>query len=91
MFLFAGRDSATGKHQIQPFPMVQEVPTGTVNGSNTDFTLALAPTNAASLLVFLDGLIVPSTLWSINLGTKVLTFTTAPASGQSVYVVYVKD
>lgn len=64
----------------------REVPSGTVNGSNVTFTLAFTPDDANAIHIFLDGLL--ETAYSIT-GTTI-TFTTAPALGQSVYVTYTK-
>lgn len=60
-------------------------PSGTINGSNTNFTITHTP-KANSLLVFVDGVL--DTNYTFNSGTKTITFTTAPAVGQSVYVSY---
>jgi hypothetical protein len=64
----------------------KEIPSGTVNGSNTVFTLAFTPDDPNGVRVFLDSLI--ETAFSIS-GTTI-TFTTAPALGQSVYCTYTK-
>jgi hypothetical protein len=63
-----------------------ETPTGTVNGSNTSFTLAFTPDDPAGVRVFLDGL--RETAFSLS-GTTI-TMTTAPATGQSLTVDYTK-
>lgn len=70
--------------------LTQEVPSGTVNGSNTVFTLAFTPDSSASVDVFVDYLIcAPTTHYSIS-GTTI-TFVSAPALGQKVFVVYAKS
>lgn len=68
----------------------QEVPAGTVNGSNTVFgPLANNPASAAAVDVYLDGLIqILGTDFTFNTGTNEITFAVAPATGQSVYCVY---
>ena len=67
----------------------QEVPSGTVNGSNTAFTLSSEPTASKSLLLFLNGLsLVQGVDYTIS--TTSITMTTAPANGQSLYAWYVK-
>ena len=67
----------------------QEVPSGTVNGSNTNFTLSQTPYSAKAVIVFLDGIVQTFTTdWSIS-GTT-LTFVTAPAAGQKPYVWFLR-
>lgn len=72
------------------FANVFEVPSGTVNGSNVTFTLTYTPiTNSVS--VYLDGFI--QTVGGENdytISTATITFTTAPAKGQTVTVSYIK-
>lgn len=63
-----------------------EVPSGSVNGSNVTFTLAFTPDDANAVNVYLDGIL--ETAYSLS-GTTI-TFTTAPANGQSVLVNYTK-
>jgi hypothetical protein len=64
----------------------QETPAGVTNGVNTNFVLSTTPVDANNVEVFLDGLIVPSTLWS--LAGMTITFVTAPSFGQDVYASY---
>jgi hypothetical protein len=66
----------------------QEVPTGTVNGVNDEFTLATVPTYASSLQVFLNGLIQRQGVDYGIIGDTI-TFTDAPALGQRVYAIYI--
>lgn len=63
----------------------QEVPTGTINGTNKDFVTTFVPM-AGTLLVFVDKVL--DTNFTYNNGTKTITFTTAPLVGQDVYAVY---
>lgn len=64
-----------------------EVPTGTINGTNTSFTLANNPDPDASLELELDGLtLVKDTHYTLS-GTTV-TLTSAPASGQTLFARY---
>jgi hypothetical protein len=73
---------------IPKYPVIrQEAATGVVDGSNTVFTLSLPPLNAASTVVLVDGTVEPGSGWSLA-GNQV-TFTTAPAPGQQVYVWYI--
>lgn len=68
---------------------VDETPSGTVNGSNTAFTLSQTPFDSSdSVQVFLNGIKRDRvTEWTIS-GTTI-TFVTAPALGQSVRVNYI--
>lgn len=69
--------------------IVQETPSGTINGSNTSFSLANTPGSNSSVQVHLDGvLLVQGTDYTISSAT--ISMTTAPALGQSLYVVYAK-
>jgi hypothetical protein len=65
----------------------QEVPTGTIDNSNTAFTLANTPTSAASVKLYLDGLIqVQGTDYTI--AGAAITMTVAPNFGQTLYADY---
>jgi hypothetical protein len=65
----------------------QEQLTGTVNGSNTAFTLPHTPGDGNEVKIFIDGVYqYPTTDYTIS-GTSV-TFVTAPASGSTVYAAY---
>lgn len=66
----------------------QEVPSGTINGVNTDFVVVNTPQYSDAVFVYLDGAIVPKSRYSVNLGTKTVSFTTAPSNAQDVYIVY---
>jgi hypothetical protein len=67
----------------------QEVPTGTVNGVNTDFTLSALPHSDDGTLVFINS--IPQVLGTdFTISTQTISFTTAPVTGQQVYVFYVK-
>lgn len=67
----------------------QEVPSGTINGSNKAFTLTYTPDEAASVVVFLDGIVQRLTTDYTFSGTTI-TFVSAPAVGQDLYCVYQK-
>lgn len=68
---------------------IQEVPAGTVNGSNTVFTLSQTPIEADAVLVLVNGIVRKKTTeWSISGAT--VTFVTAPALAQIVEVQYVQ-
>lgn len=67
----------------------QEVPSGTINGSNKVFTLANTPDDPLSLELFLDGLKQrPTTDYTISGST--ITFVNAPALAQDIYAYYQK-
>lgn len=67
----------------------QAIPTGSVNGSNVNFTLPFTPYSDAAMLVFIDAIPkVITTEWTRS-GTT-LTFATAPAAGQQVYVWFLR-
>lgn len=69
---------------------VQEVPSGTVNGSNTAFTISTAPREVDAVQVFIDGIRQRKTTdYSIS-GTTI-TFVTAPVTDQYVYVEYFQN
>ena len=59
---------------------------GTGNGSTVNFTLAHAPSSNMYLSVYMNGLRVQISLWSLV--TTTLTFTTAPPAGSDIYVDY---
>lgn len=69
--------------------IVQEVPSGTINGSNTAFTFSATPASAAVLQCWVDGILQrPTTDYSFS-GTA-LTMVTAPAAGQDILCKYSK-
>jgi len=61
----------------------QEVPTGTVDGTNTVFTLSYSPI-AGTLLVYVNGLLATN----YTLAGATITFSAAPTSGASLYATY---
>ena len=65
---------------------VEEVPTGTVDGANTDFVISQSPLSTAHLEVYLDG--IKETNFSYNDVNKTITFSTAPELGQDVLARY---
>lgn len=67
----------------------QEVPSGTVNGSNVTFTLASSPHSSKAVVVVVNGLIQRQTThYSVSGST--ITFVTAPTTGQEIYAIYLK-
>ena len=68
---------------------VQEEPTGTVNGSNTAFTLSEVPHSNACVELYLNGLILRQGT-DYSLSGSSITMTTAPVSGSDLYATYIK-
>lgn len=60
-----------------------EVPSGTINGSNTVFTLANAPSPASSLQLFLNGLLQTAGGVDYTLSGDTITYATAPETGDA--------
>lgn len=59
-----------------------ETPSGTINSSNTVFTLAETPNPAGSLQLFYNGLFQVQGV-DYTLSTNTITYTTAPATGNN--------
>lgn len=77
----------SGKFLLKFFE--QEVPSGTINGSNTAFSLAQTPQENAAVLLFIDGILQrQGTDYTLS-GTSI-TMTTAPATNQSIDAWYVR-
>ena len=68
------------------FPF-QEVPTGLINNSNQSFELSIAPNNSASLSLYLDGLILDNSQYSLS-GTTITLIGVVPNFGQELYATY---
>lgn len=67
----------------------EEVPAGTVNSSNVTFTTSVSIAAAKQLAVYQDGLILNQGVdYTVVIATGVITMTTAPLFGQTVYVKY---
>lgn len=67
-----------------------ETPSGTINGSNADFTIANTPTSG-TLRVHMNGVRVLSGSGNgYTLSGTTITFTTAPVSGDNIRVDYMK-
>ena len=66
---------------------IQEVPAGTVDGSNVTFTLSQTPISAASVVLHTDqALEFQTSTYSVT-GTTI-TYVTAPLTGQIPYAIY---
>lgn len=65
----------------------QEIPSGTVNGSNTSFTLAHTPFSQTELILFLDA--IPQLAGTdFTLSGSTITMTVAPATNQQLWARY---
>lgn len=70
----------------------QEIPAGLVNGVNATFgPLSFTPTDANSIIVFLDYVAVPSSGWSLVGNSIVFGAGYIPATGQTPYVFYLTN
>lgn len=78
----------TGKW-LDPSVFEQEIPTGTVNGTNTSFALSKEPIGGKAVLLFLDILPLVQDTDYIIVG-KDIEFTTAPKAGQRPFAWYMK-
>ncbi len=69
-------------------PVTSEVPAGSLNGTNTVFTLTFTPT-AGTTRVFLNGLrLKPGSGNDYTAATNTLTFSEAPLAGDQILVDY---
>ena len=74
--------------QLKRFWVI-ETPTGTVDGSNTAFTLAEEPLEADAVIIFKNGLLQrPGD--DVTLSGQNITFATAPALGSDIKVQYIR-
>lgn len=79
---FLGSGAAAAKFQ-------NEVPTGTIDGSNNLFTLSKTPSDPESLIFLVDGNTLEKTDFSINGPLVTITNTGfVPVKGQTVYAKY---
>lgn len=69
--------------------LYQEVPSGTVNGSNVTFSTTYAAVAANTVLLYLDGLLLTQSVDYTYSGSTI-TMTTAPAVGQTLVVYYAR-
>jgi len=71
--------------------IVRETPSGTINGSNTVFTLAHVPAGAGQEMVFLNGIIQDGGLgMDYTISGDTITFANAPVSMDKIRVTYFK-
>lgn len=67
----------------------QEVPSGSVNGSNTTFTLSQTPTANKAVSFYLDGLLLRQGAGlDYTISGASVTIYTAPSAGQKPFVIY---
>lgn len=66
--------------------VLQEIPSGVINSSNTSFTLSVTPPANAAVRLYLDGILLFRTV-EYNLSGSAITMTSAPATGQSLIAV----
>lgn len=69
--------------------IIKEVPSGTVNGSNTAFVLSSTPLVSGTVQVYLDGVLQDLTS-DYTFATATVTFVSAPVVGQKPVVIYSK-
>lgn len=70
--------------------VTEEIPTGAINGSNTNYSLAYTPT-VGTVRVFLNGVRQRSGAGNdYTISTSIITFTTAPIAGDVILVDYMK-
>jgi hypothetical protein len=75
---------------IQQHFVNSEVPTGTVNGTNTVFTLEFTPNPTDSLRVFVNGARMKSGGEDFTVSNRTITFVTAPPTTSIILVDYMK-
>lgn len=73
--------------QATPVPVKNEVPSGTLNGSNTVFTLANTPT-AGSVHLYLNGIRQRAGGQDYSITDDTITFVTAPETGDILLADY---
>lgn len=78
--------AANGTSGSTDTDVFNETPSGTINGTNTDFTLANTPTSG-TVRVYLNGLRQTLTT-DYTVSTNTVSFTTAPYSGDVIIIDY---
>lgn len=74
-----------GDGSLTPY---QETPAGDADGSNDTFTASKLPFDGESLLVFVNGVMVPETEWTLDEFDVVFEPGSVPADGDAVYLYY---
>jgi hypothetical protein len=71
--------------------IVQEIPSGTVNGTNTTFILSNTPPANSAVVLTMNGLtLVQGSGNDYTISGATITMLSAPATGQKLYAVYSK-
>jgi hypothetical protein len=69
--------------------LIQETPSGTINGTNVTFTLSVTPVAAATINCTIDGLIMTQgTGRDYTISGATLTLNEAPVTGQVLWCQY---
>lgn len=68
---------------------VQEVPSGSVNGTNDTFTLSNTPAADSAVFLYSNGLLKRQTA-DYTISGASITFNSPPASGEDLYCLYVR-
>ena len=69
--------------------LYQEVPTGTINGSNVSFTTTYAAVASNTVLLYQDGLLLTQGV-DYSYSGSTITMTIAPVVGQTLVVYYAR-
>ena len=69
--------------------LAQEVPSGTANGVNANFTLSQPPSSPTNTFVFIDSTLVPRSEYTLTGRNIVFNGGSIPASGSDVQSIYV--
>jgi hypothetical protein len=74
--------------QSLPAPVTPSIFEATANGSVSSFDIGFNPGSAASVLVSIDGVVQPTSAYTVNANANTVTFVTdGPASGEVLRVV----
>lgn len=68
-----------------------ETPSGSVDGSNKEFTLSAEPSPASSLFFIVNGSVLKGDGNDFTLSGDTVTMTWAPASGSNIITFFLKD
>lgn len=81
---------ASGDVVLEADVIANEIPSGDINGANTDYTLANTP-ESNTVQVYLNGLLQePGSGKDYQLSGTTISFSTAPDSGDIILVNYIK-
>jgi len=83
--------SSSGTLALSSGTPVQQIPSGSINGSNTSFSLSNTPTATDSVKLFLDGgFLYQGSIYDYTISGTTINMNTAPALGQTLYATYLK-